>query len=45
MNLATALAPTSASNSLILVGGGHSHALLMQRWVVNPNSDLMEKSR
>ena len=36
MNIATPLPQASASNSLILAGGGHSHALLLRRWAMRP---------
>lgn len=29
--------PASGSDQLILAGGGHSHALLLRRWAMNPN--------
>ena len=36
MNIATPSRPASASNSLVMAGGGHSHALLLRRWAMRP---------
>ena len=36
MNIATPLQQASASDLLILAGGGHSHALLLRRWAMEP---------
>ena len=36
MNIATPLQQASASDLLILAGGGHSHALLLRRWAMRP---------
>ena len=36
MNIATPLQQASASDHLILAGGGHSHALLLRRWAMRP---------
>ena len=33
-----AIAKTQPQGALVLAGGGHSHALLLQRWAMAPSS-------